>query len=179
MGVGGRVPPPRPNRDLPDLPALPAAMPRKRTSPLADLLLAALSLLTRRTGRGRRRGKAASRGVGAARLLPRGLRARVALFANLALLLALAVWFLLQPAARQAEVRRLAANYLDSSRSVSLTQLAGDILSLYYLNRDVACDYRQAEDAPVFGGLPVPTAGRAPPRIPRHTPSRARSAASA
>lgn len=169
MGVGGRVPPPRPNRDLPALPALPAAMPRKRTSPLADLLLAALSLLTRRTGRGRRRGKAASRGVGAARLLPRGLRARVALFANLALLLALAVWFLLQPAARQAEVRRLAANYLDSSRSVSLTQLAGDILSLYYLNRDVACDYRPAKDAPVFGGLPVPTDGRAPLRILRNT----------
>lgn len=167
MGVDGRDPPP--TRTVTSTPP-PAAMPRKRTSPLADLLLAAFSLLTRRTARGRRRGKSTSRGGGiAARLLPRGLRARAALLANLVLLLALAVWFLLQPATRQAEVRRLAANYLDSSRSVSLPQLAGDILSLYYLNRDVACDYRQAEDAPVFGGLPVPTDGRAPLRILRNT----------
>lgn len=79
--------------------------------------------------------------------------ARFVVLFNLVLLVMLGGWYLLQPPARQAEVRMLVGNALEREKRVSPLDVARDIWELYYSDQFVVSEKVGTGDlAPVFAG---------------------------
>ncbi|MFT3828947.1 MAG: DNA/RNA non-specific endonuclease [Opitutaceae bacterium] len=83
---------------------------------------------------------------------------------NVALLGVLGGWYLVQPVARQEEVRMLVGNYLEREKRVSLLDIVCDLWTLYYSDQFVAVERaRGGAHAPIFaGGARV---ANGPPRV--------------
>jgi len=79
--------------------------------------------------------------------------ARWLLGLNLALALLLGGWYAFQPAARQAEVRRLVENAFEHDKRVSLLDLVWDVWQLYYADSS-AGRIAIGDKAIVYGGVP-------------------------
>lgn len=83
---------------------------------------------------------------------------------NLLVVLALGGWYLVQPPARQDEVRTLWANYLERNKRIELLDVVRDIWTLYYSDQFVAVPPRGAEGyAALYAG--GARAGTTPVRV--------------
>lgn len=88
---------------------------------------------------------------------PRSRSLKPLLWLNLLLLGLLAGWYVLQPAARQTEVRQLVANTLSREKRVRVVDLARDLWTLYYGDQFVAVPAQTGEAQAVYGGGARPT----------------------
>jgi endonuclease G len=72
---------------------------------------------------------------------------------NLVVAVVLGGWYVLQPAPRQAEVRRLVENAFEHDKRVSILDIAWDVWQLYYANSS-AGRIAAGDKAIVYGGVP-------------------------
>lgn len=86
--------------------------------------------------------------------------ARWFLLANVALAGLTGVWFVFQPAARQAEVRRLVASTFQHDKHVTAFDVVWDIWQLYYADSAVG-GVARGDNALVYGGAPRVVGGPA------------------
>ncbi len=81
-------------------------------------------------------------------------RLRAALWFNLVLLLGGGVWYLLQPPARQAEVRLLVGNAFAENKQVDLLDVAWDLYQLYYSPDFVSVPPVAGDRTHLYAGAP-------------------------
>jgi endonuclease G len=84
--------------------------------------------------------------------LPPGV-ARVVVALNLAVAVLLGGWYLLQPASRQIEVRRLVENAFEREKHVSAFDIAWDVWQLYYADSATG-RVAPGDKTIVYGGVP-------------------------
>lgn len=80
------------------------------------------------------------------------------LYFNLLIVALLGGWYLVQPAARQDEVRRLVGATLARDKNVSPLDVAADIWQLYYAH-PASGRIAAGDKTHVYGGAPIPTPG--------------------
>jgi endonuclease G len=100
--------------------------------------------------RSSRASKSGSSGSGGKRFR----RLRLALWVNVVIFAVLGGWYLVQPSARQAEVRLLVGNAFASNKRVSLLDVAGDIYQLYYSPDFVSAPPVAGDRSHLFAGAP-------------------------
>jgi endonuclease G len=86
--------------------------------------------------------------------LRRFRRTRAFLWVNLAVALVIGGWYLVQPPARQAEVRLLVGNTFAANKNVTPLDVAWDIWQLYYSKDYVAAPPAAGDRTFAYGGLP-------------------------
>lgn len=83
---------------------------------------------------------------------------------NLAVAALLGGWYVLQPATRQAEVRRLVDNAFEHNKRVSILDIAWDVWQLYYADSSTG-RVAAGDKTIVYGGVPRPQAGANAPEF--------------
>lgn len=86
-------------------------------------------------------------------------RTRAFLWFNVAVACVVGGWYLLQPAERQAEVRRLVGNSFEKNKNVSPLDVAWDIYQLYYSPDFIAVPPASGDRTHLYAGVPVAGAG--------------------
>jgi endonuclease G len=81
-------------------------------------------------------------------------RTRAFLWVNLFVALVVGAWYLVQPPARQAEVRLLVGNTFAANKNVSPIDVAWDIWQMYYSRDYVATPPAEGDRTFAYGGLP-------------------------
>jgi endonuclease G len=81
-------------------------------------------------------------------------RARLVFWVNLVVLLGGGAWYLVQPPARQTEVRRLVTNAFAENKNVTLLDVAWDVYQLYYSPDFVSTPPAEGERTHLYAGAP-------------------------
>ncbi len=92
-------------------------------------------------------------------------KTKVLFFLNVALIAGGGIWYLLQPPARQTEVRQLVGNAFAENKRVDLLDVAWDIYQLYYSPDFVSTPPAPGDRTHLYAGVPATTA--APAQITR------------
>jgi endonuclease G len=87
--------------------------------------------------------------------LRRFRRTRAFLWVNVVVALVVGGWYLVQPPARQAEVRLLVGNTFAANKNVTPLDVAWDIWQLYYSEDYVAAPPAEGDRTFAYGGLPL------------------------
>ncbi len=96
--------------------------------------------------------------------LRRFRRTRAFLWLNVVVALIVGGWYLVQPPARQAEVRLLVGNTFAANKNVSPLDVAWDIWQMYYSKDYVAAPPSEGDRTFAYGGLPRAAQPGLPPK---------------
>ncbi len=98
----------------------------------------------------------------------RGGKFKVFLWFNAILLVVMGGWFVMQPAARRAEVTKLVQNYFEKNKRIELLDVALDIYRLYY-SEDFVQAVAAGDRTHVYGGAPRAEGFPNPVRVLKNT----------